>query len=96
MMQPPRALQSGLDIDWVFSEPCIATWKEEDSDPKHVGLGTQPVILWFGTKQADHLWVILLQRTINLKISDRSIPFEIFLFVDPRSVMFEKSPVPRK
>ncbi|KAH0290607.1 hypothetical protein M436DRAFT_61980 [Aureobasidium namibiae CBS 147.97] len=94
MMQPPRALQSGLDIDWVFSESCIITWEEENSEPKHLGLGTQPVTLWFGTKQADHLWIILLQRTINLKISDRSVPFEFFLFVDPRSVLFEKSLTP--
>lgn len=96
MMQPPRALQSGLDIDWVFSESCIITWEEEGSEPNYMGFGTQPVTLWFGTKQTDHLWIILLQRTIHLKISDRAVPFEFFLFVDPRSVLFEKDSVPRK
>lgn len=95
-MQPPRALQTGLDVDWVFSESCIVSWKEGDSEPKHLGHGTQPVTLWFGIKQADHVWVILLQRTINLKISGRSIHFEFFLFVDPRSILFEKSSISRK
>lgn len=91
-MQPPKALEPGLDMDWTFSESCIITWKEDGHEPKNLGLGNQPVTLWFGTKQKNHQWVILLQRTINLRISDRSIPLEFFLFVDPHSILFEKSP----
>jgi hypothetical protein len=96
-MQAPKALQSGLDVDWVFSESCIITWKDNlNLEPKILGSETQPVTLWFGTKQKDHLWVILLQRTITLKISDRSVAFDFFTSVDPHSILFEKSPIHSK
>jgi hypothetical protein len=92
----PR-LQSGLDVDWVSSESCIITWKDNlNLEPKILGSETQPVTLWFGTKQKDHLWVILLQRTITLKISDRSVAFDFFTSVDPHSILFEKSPIHSK
>jgi hypothetical protein len=94
-MQAPKALQSGLDVDWIFSESCIVTWKD-NLEPKILGSGTQPVTLWSGTNQKTHLRVILLQRTITFKISNRSVAFDFFVFVDPRSILFEKSPIPSK
>jgi hypothetical protein len=94
-MHAPKALHTGLDVDWVFSESCIITWKD-NLEPKISGSGTQPVTLWFGTKQKDHLWIILLQKTIIFNISDRSVAFDFFMFVDPHSILFEKNPIPSK
>jgi hypothetical protein len=94
-MQVPVALKSGLDLDWVFSESCIITWKE-DNLPKNLGLGTQPVTLWFGTKQTKHIWIILLQTTINFNIFDRTVASDFFAFIDPHSILFQNNPVSSK
>lgn len=94
-MQVPVALKPGVNIDWVFSESCIITWKD-DTLSKNLGLGTRPVTLWFGTKQENHLWIIVLQTTISFKISDRAVAFDFFMFVDPHSILFEKNPIPSK
>jgi hypothetical protein len=94
-MQAPVALKFGLDIDWVFSESCIITWKEGDLS-KNLGLGTQPATMWFGAKQEKHIWIIMLQTTISFKISDRAVAFDFFTFVDPHSILFERNPIHSK
>jgi hypothetical protein len=94
-MQAPVALKFGLDIDWVFSESSIITWKEDDLS-KSLGAGTQPATMWFGTKHAKHIWVIMLQTTINFKISDRAVAFDFFTLVDPHSILFDNNPVSSK
>ncbi|KAI5272745.1 hypothetical protein E4T47_04107 [Aureobasidium subglaciale] len=93
MIDPPLCLKRAIEIDWMLSEPCIVSWQDSNFEPRMLGLGSESVTLLFGLKPKARVWIILIQRTLYSKVSDRPMRFDFFVLLDPHSFLIDKDPL---